>query len=141
MIRCVKGSIFGQEKELRGLQASVASKGKKNSVTGVVHLASIMSFSMQKRCGYTRSSSHWNWFFSKRNPVTGIGFGRSVPTSPKVPDLKKSGSQEHLGNRYEMTVLVAFWMLSAEYVWTDYAEGVFYSLSHPWLLKVETERH
>lgn len=31
----------------------------------------------------------------------------AVPTSPKVPDLKKSGSQEHLG-RYEMTVLVAF---------------------------------
>lgn len=42
-----------------------------------------------------------------------------------MPDLKKSGSQEHLGNRYEMTVLVAFWMLSAEHVWTDYAEGVF----------------
>ena len=57
-----QGIHFGasQEKELRGLQASAASKSKKPSVTGVVHLASIMSFSMQKRFRYTGSSSHWN---------------------------------------------------------------------------------
>ena len=31
-----------------------------------------------------------------------------MSTKTKVPDLKKSGSQERLGSRYETTLLVAF---------------------------------